>query len=106
MTDLHLDNKVVTLKCTRNLFRVNATIFVPKDVCVSNSYYEDKIHDNIYLPLTMHRCLVLKNARINSLEAPEIESIYDPLLQEVELVGEDMEMISMDEYWKLAKISP
>lgn len=99
MIDLYFDNKQVTIKCTRNVWRVTATIFVPD----KHSYYDNvnMIYDNIYLPLSLHRCLILKDAMISFIDPPRMEGQH--LFQEVEFVGKDMDMMSMDEYLRMEK---
>jgi hypothetical protein len=104
MTDLYLDNKQVEIKCSKNMWRVNSTIFIPKDVTTSNEYYSGRTYDHIYLPLTLQRCLVLYDAAVAFIDSPYFPSLHHGyMLQEIEFTGKDMEMITMEDYHTMQK---
>ncbi len=70
------DTKKLYLTFTRNTYEVNATIFASKNI--NDNIYDPKVHDYIYLPATLERCIVLKEASIMSSSPPYQEDEYHP----------------------------
>lgn len=98
MTDLHLDNKIVDIHCERSMFTISVVTYLREILDFSKTY------DNIYIPLTLDNCLIVKEGVIVNCSPPYEHEVLEHLsFQDMDIKGKKLDFISMDDYFELRK---
>jgi len=98
VNNLHFDVKSMDIHAERNRFTIKAKIHLSKIVS-----YEPQTYDNIFLPMTLNFCLVVKNGIMVSAEPPYKDQVYDAFYQDIEITGTDLGYYPMVSYWECVK---